>query len=95
MKLLSERDALVAVVDDVLVIESTDTLPVTERTDTRSRADRKPVPDEFYLAQLREIVAVEDGVIPSAREVARRPSVGQDRARRLVVLVTAQQQHAE
>jgi hypothetical protein len=46
--------------------------------------------DEFYAAQLRELVAAAGGVIPSAREVARLLSVGQDRARRLVDMLNAE-----
>jgi hypothetical protein len=48
------------------------------------RAGRTPVPDELYLAKLREHVEEAGGVIPSAREVARLLSIGQDRARRLI-----------
>ncbi len=48
------------------------------------RAERSPVPDDLYLAKLREHVAAAGGVIPSAREVGRLLSIGQDRARRLV-----------
>ena len=54
------------------------------------RAGRKPVPDEHYAAKLREHIAAAGGVVPSAREVARLLSVGQDRARRLVVMVSAE-----
>ena len=52
------------------------------------RAGRKPVPDEQYLARLRELVTAAGGAVPSAREVARLLSVGQDRARRLVAMMT-------
>ncbi len=62
--------------------------------ETPKRAGRKPVPDEFYVAQLRELVGAAGGVIPSAREVARLLSVGQDRARRLVVMLSAELQNA-
>ena len=64
--------------------------PDTEMADPPKRAGRKPVPDEQYAAKLREHVAVADGVIPSAREVARLLSVGQDRARRLVALLSTE-----
>lgn len=53
---------------------------------------RNPVPDEFYAAQFREPVATTGDAIPSAREVARLPSVGQDRARRLVAMLSAEQE---
>jgi hypothetical protein len=54
---------------------------------------RKTVSDEHYVAQVREIVMA-TGVVPSAREVARLLHVGQDRARRLVVMVTTEQDTA-
>ena len=68
----------------------TDALPDGNRGRTVRRAGRKPVPDEFYAAQLREHVAAAGGVIPPAREVARLLSVGQDRARRLVAMLSAE-----
>ena len=63
----------------------------TEVAEAIKRAGRKPVPDEFYAEQLRELVAADGGVVPSAREVARLLSVGQDRARRLVVMLCGDQ----
>jgi hypothetical protein len=50
---------------------------------THQRVGRRPIPDEHYAEQLKRHVAA-DGVVPSAREVARLLSIGQDRARRLV-----------
>jgi hypothetical protein len=51
---------------------------------TPPKAGRSPVPDELYLAVLRKLVEGSDDVIPSAREAARKLSIGQDRARRLL-----------
>jgi hypothetical protein len=53
------------------------------------RVGRRPVPDEYYAAKLRELVAAGGGITPSAREVARLLSIGQDRARRLVAQLDA------
>jgi Sigma-70 region 2 len=47
--------------------------------------------DNYYATQLRELVAANSGKIPSAREVARKLSIGQDRARRLVAALNAEQ----
>lgn len=58
--------------------------------ETAKRAGRKPVPDEHYLARLRELIAAAGGIVPSAREVARSLSVGQDRARRLLALLSTE-----
>ncbi len=52
--------------------------------DIQQKAGRSPVPDELYLGKLRELIAEASGVVPSAREVARQLSIGQDRARRLI-----------
>jgi hypothetical protein len=51
---------------------------------TPKRAGRTAVPDELYMVKLRELVAEVGGEMPSAREVARRLGIGQDRARRLL-----------
>jgi hypothetical protein len=51
----------------------------------RNKASRSRVPDELYMGKLRELVDEAEGVVPSAREVARKLGVGQDRARRLIV----------
>ena len=59
---------------------------------TRERAGRTAVPDELYLTKLRALVAENGGDIPSARQVARSLSVGQDRARRLVALLVREPQ---
>jgi hypothetical protein len=58
------------------------------------RAGRKPVPDEFYAAQLQEYVQAAGGAIPSAREAARLLGIGQDRARRLVAALGAAKEAA-
>ena len=50
----------------------------------RQKVGRTPVPDELYLGKLRALVDDTGGIIPSAREVARSLSIGQDRARRLI-----------
>lgn len=65
--------------------------PVAPMVSPPRRPGRAPVPDELYLARLRELIAAAGGVIPSAREVARLLSIGQDRARRLVVMLGAEQ----
>jgi hypothetical protein len=65
--------------------------PQEEGPRIHMRAGRTPVPDELYLAKLREHVEEAGGVIPSAREVARLLSIGQDRARRLLALLQAEQ----
>lgn len=54
------------------------------------QSGRAPVPDELYLERLRDLVAEDGGVVPSIREVTRRLSIGQDRARRLVAVVQAE-----
>lgn len=56
------------------------------------RPGRAPVPDEVYLAPLRELVAAHGGMVPSVREVARKLSIGQDRARRLVEVVNGERE---
>ena len=53
---------------------------------TRRKAGRTPVPDELYLLKLRELLDEAGGVVPSIREVARRLSIGQGRARRLIAV---------
>lgn len=58
---------------------------------TRQKAGRTPVPDELYLVKLRELLAEAGGVVPSAREVARSLSIGQDRARRLLAALEKEQ----
>lgn len=65
--------------------------PVAPMASPPRRPGRAPVPDELYLARLRELIAEAEGVSPSAREVARLLSIGQDRARRLVVMLGAEQ----
>jgi hypothetical protein len=55
-----------------------------EEVRDQRKAGRTPVPDELYRGRLRELIAENEGVIPSIREVARQLSIGQDRARRLV-----------
>jgi hypothetical protein len=45
--------------------------------------------DDYYAARLGELVAANSGKVPSAREVARKLSIGQDRARRLVAQLAA------
>jgi hypothetical protein len=53
------------------------------------RTGRKRISDEVYAEQLRtHLVATGEG-LPSARQVAQLFSIGQDRARRLVVMVSA------
>src|SRR6202040_2015263 len=59
------------------------------------RAGRKPVSDQVYAEKLRALIAEAGGVIPSAREAARQLGVGQDRARRLIALVSADQAAAD
>ena len=85
--------------DSVLVVASDgqpiEAGPGTEAVDSPKRAGRKPVPDEQYADQLREHVAAAGGAIPSAREVARLLSVGQDRARRLVAMLSAETECAD
>jgi hypothetical protein len=63
-------------------------LPKVEKkaVHTPPKAGRTPVPDELYLAKLRELLDEAGGVVPSAREVAGRLSVGQ--ARRAAVVRT-------
>jgi hypothetical protein len=56
------------------------------------RTGRAPVPDELYLVKLRELVAEAGDVVPSARQVARQLGIGQDRARRLVAMLSAEQE---
>lgn len=75
-------------------LEPSDVHPV-ENPNLRGRAGRKPIPDEFYADQLRKIVADGGGVVPSGREVARLLSVGQDRARRLITLLSAEMESTE
>lgn len=58
-----------------------------EEAPAARKAERSSVPDELYMAKLRELVDKAGGVVPSIREVARRLSIGQDRARRLVVIL--------
>jgi hypothetical protein len=58
------------------------------------RVGRRPVPDEYYAAKLRELVAAGGGITPSSREVARLLSIGQDRARRLVAQLAAESHSA-
>jgi hypothetical protein len=57
---------------------------VEEEAPAPRKTGRSSVPDELYMAKLGELVEKAGGVVPSAREVARRLGVGQDRARRLV-----------
>jgi ABC-type transport system involved in cytochrome bd biosynthesis fused ATPase/permease subunit len=76
---VSERPVLVAA-----SIEANDECAQEDEARTRLKAGRSPVPDELYRVKLRELVDEAGGVVPSAREVARRLSVGQDRARRLI-----------
>jgi hypothetical protein len=73
-----------AVTDDLehAVAEETD-----EEVPAPAKAGRTPVPDELYLVGLRELVDEAGGMVPSAREVARKLGVGQDRARRLIALL--------
>lgn len=61
-----------------------------EETPASRKAGRSSVPDELYMAKLRELVDEAGGVVPSAREVARRLGVGQDRARRLIAAIRAE-----
>jgi len=64
-----------------------------EEVRMQRKAGRSAVPDELYLVKLQELVDDAGGVVPSAWAVARRLSVGQDRARRLVVLLGAEQRN--
>jgi hypothetical protein len=61
-----------------------------EEVDARPKAGRTPVPDELYLEGLRKLVAENAGVVPSIREVERRLSIGQERAGRLVIMLSAE-----
>jgi hypothetical protein len=61
-----------------------------EAVRTSAKAGRSPVPDELYLTKLRELVDEAGGAVPSTREVARKLSIGQDRARRLVGLLNVE-----
>lgn len=61
---------------------------------TQSRAGRTPVPDELYMGKLRKLIKENGGVVRSVREVARRLSIGQERARRLIRLVEETETHA-
>jgi hypothetical protein len=65
---------------------------VDEAVSAPQKAGRAAVPDELYPGKLRELVAESGGVAPSIREVARRLSIGQDRAGRLVGMVKAAQE---
>jgi Protein of unknown function (DUF2637) len=69
-------------------VDKAETEGTKEGADTaihvRHKGTRSGVPDELYLVKLRNLVDEAGGVMPSAREVARRLSVGQDRARRLI-----------
>jgi hypothetical protein len=85
---VAERPVLVAA-----SIEADDGCTQEGEARTRQKTGRSPVPDELYLSGLRELVDEAGGVMPSAREVARRLSVGQDRARRLIA--TLQGEHAK
>jgi hypothetical protein len=57
----------------------------------RRKVGRSPVPDELYLIRLRELIAENEGVVPSIRQVARKLSIGQDRARRLLTTLKGEQ----
>jgi hypothetical protein len=74
-------------------IELGDCVTTNAEEDARvlRKAGRSPVPDELYLIRLRELVGEAGGVVPSTREVARRLSIGQDRARRLIAMLEKKQ----
>jgi hypothetical protein len=55
------------------------------------RPGRKVVPDQEYAYALRELVEGTRGSMPSAREVVRQLSIGQDRALRLLATLSAAQ----
>lgn len=76
-------------------VESTLALPIADESRTHERAGRTAVPDELYLEKLRALVAENGGILPSARKVARLLSVGQDRARRLIALLAAEQSSSD
>lgn len=59
-----------------------------EAVRTPVKAGRSPLPDELFVDGLRRLVEENEGVMPSIREVARRLSIGQDRARRLIAALT-------
>lgn len=65
-----------------------------DEASTQQKSGRAPVPDDLYLGRLQELVAENGGVVPSIREVARKLSIGQDRARRLVGMVGAERSNA-
>jgi hypothetical protein len=57
----------------------------------RKGPGRKAVLDQEYADAVREVVDGAGGSMPSARELARQLSIGQDRARRLVATLSAEQ----
>jgi hypothetical protein len=72
-------------------IEAGDEGPERPEARIPQKSGRSPVPDELYVGRLRELVDAAGGTVPSARDVARKLSIGQDRARRLVALMEAEQ----
>jgi hypothetical protein len=82
----AERPVLVAA-----SVEIDGECPKEDGARTQQKTSRSPVPDELYLAGLRGLVNEAGGVVPSAREVGRRLSVGQDRARRLIAALSSEQ----
>lgn len=71
-------------------VEPADALPVADEPRPRGKAGRTPVPDELYLGRLQVVIADNGGEVPSIREIARRLSIGQERARRLVGMLDAE-----
>jgi hypothetical protein len=72
-------------------VDADDECADEEATKARQKAGRSPVPDELYLAALRKLVEGNDDEILSAREIGRRLSIGQDRARRLLAALKEEQ----